>query len=164
MQARPSTVPPLRRPDVIVASEVVYDESLFEPLLRTLLLFTAPAAGEATPSHVSVATGTSESKRRGSPRVLMATRRRAGAQLDSFLDLAALHFHITELPWVADGSPPMSSTVRRAGSGSGGGSGSGSGSVVAPSVGAAALARMVGGCAAMSKTRYAPLLYEFVRK
>ena len=64
----------------------------------------------------------------------------AGAELDAFLELCSAHFDVALVPWVDPSDPRPESADDRA------------------------LARLVAGATAMSKTRYAPLLYCLTRR
>jgi hypothetical protein len=150
-------------PDLIVASEVVYDEELFQPLIDTLLLFTQPCdSGSHTSRHSSSGSSShsgssSRSGSRGSRRpvpILLAARRRAGAHLDSFLERAGEHFDTLLVPWATDSGPGRGKAPSPASVG-------GTSSSSSP---AAALSRLVTGCTAMSKTRYSPMLFVLTRK
>lgn len=93
--------------DFILASEVVFDESLYEPLLAS---FTA-LAGDKTV-------------------VLFAARYRGGCSLDTFMELVRARFDVTPVHFEAE-SP---------------------------------MATLMHGATGLSKTRYAPLMFEWRKK
>lgn len=70
--------------DYIIASEVVYDTELFQPLLTSLLALTCPVAASRAP-----------------PIVILAARKRAGCELSEFLNHVLEHFDIQAVPLLA---------------------------------------------------------------